>query len=175
MVVCDTVGGRGTCDRGRSGAVIVKDRRIIATGYVGSPIGLPHCDDVGHELKDTVHEDGHASRHCVRTNHAEQNAICQAARFGTSIEGGTLYCKMIPCYTCAKMIINVGIKRVVAQKNYHAGEDSQRVFKEAGIQFDILDGTLEEYPDQVPARTAVPGAAGGGATSAAAPALESDK
>jgi len=154
MVVCDTVGGRGTCDRGRSGAIIVRDRRIISTGYVGSPAGLKHCDEIGHEFKDTVHEDGHVSKHCVRTIHAEQNAICQAARFGVSIDGGTLYCKMTPCYTCAKMIINVGIKRVVAQKDYHAGDDTKRVFKEAGIQFDILDDTLEEYADQVGATPA---------------------
>lgn len=149
MAICDTVGERGTCDRGRSGAVIVKDKRIVSTGYVGSPVGLPHCDEVGHEFKDTIHEDGHISKHCVRTTHAEQNAICQAARFGTAIDGGTLYCKMTPCYTCAKMIINAGIKRVVAQKDYHAGEDTKRVFGEAGIQFDIQDDTLEEYADQV--------------------------
>jgi len=149
MAICDTVGGRGTCDRGRSGAVIVRDKRIVSTGYVGSPMGLKHCDEIGHEFKDTVHEDGHVSKHCVRTSHAEQNAICQAARFGTMIDGGTLYCKMTPCYTCAKMIINSGIKRVVAQKDYHAGDDTKRVFKEAGIQFDIVDATLEEYADQV--------------------------
>ena len=149
MAVCDTVGGRGTCDRGRSGAVIVKDKRIVSTGYVGSPVGLPHCDEVGHEFKDTVHEDGRVSKHCVRTSHAEQNAICQAARFGVSIDGGTLYCKMTPCYTCAKMIINCGIKRVVAQKDYHAGDDTKRIFREAGIQFDIQDDTLEVYADQV--------------------------
>jgi len=147
--ICDMVGGRGTCDRGRSGSVIVKDKRIVSTGYAGSPIGLPHCDEVGHEFKDTVHEDGHVSKHCVRTSHAEQNAICQAARFGTSIDGGTLYCKMTPCYTCAKMIINTGIKRVAVQKDYHAGADSRRIFQEAGIQFDILDDTLEVYADQV--------------------------
>lgn len=166
--ICDAVGSRGTCDRGRSGAVIVRDKRILSTGYAGSPVGLPHCDEVGHEFKDTVHEDGHVSKHCVRTSHAEQNAICQAARFGISIDGGTLYCKMTPCYTCAKMIINSGIKRVVVQKDYHEGTDSRRVFKEAGIQFDIVDDSLEKYADQVPARTAAPGAAGGGATPAAA-------
>jgi len=154
FAICDTVAGRATCDRGRSGAVIVRDRRIVSTGYVGSPMGLPHCDEVGHEFKDTVHDDGHVSKHCVRTSHAEQNAICQAARFGISIDGGTLYAKMTPCYTCAKMIINAGIKRVAVQKDYHAGADSRRIFKEAGVQFDILDDTLEEYADQVGATPA---------------------
>jgi len=146
--ICDAVAKRATCDRGRSGAVIVKNKRILATGYVGSPIGLPHCDDVGHEFKDTINEDGTISKHCVRTTHAEQNAICQAARFGVSIEGSTLYCTMTPCYTCAKMIINAGIERVVAKKDYHASKETKRVFNEAGIQFDIIDNTVEKYDGQ---------------------------
>ncbi len=149
LKIMASVASRATCDRGRSGAVIVKDRRILTTGYVGSPMGLPHCDEVGHEFKDTIHEDGHVSKHCVRTTHAEQNALCQAARFGIPIDGATLYVKMTPCYVCAKIIINAGIKRVVVEKDYHAGEDSRRIFKEAGIQFDILDDVLEEYTDQV--------------------------
>jgi dCMP deaminase len=147
--ICEAVAERATCDRGRSGAVIVKNKRILSTGYVGSPMGTKHCDEVGHEMKDTVHQDGHVSQHCVRTSHAEQNAIVQAARFGIAIDGSTLYCKMTPCYTCAKMIINSGILRVVVEKDYHAGQDSRRIFQEAGIQFEILDDTLEEYADQV--------------------------
>ena len=147
--LCEAVANRATCDRGRSGAVIVKNKRILSTGYVGSPMGTQHCDEIGHEFKDTVHEDGHISKHCVRTSHAEQNAIVQAARFGIAIDGSTLYCKMTPCYTCAKMIINSGILRVVVEKDYHAGQDSRRIFQEAGIQFEILDDTLEEYADQV--------------------------
>lgn len=147
--ICRSVAKRATCDRGRSGAVIVLNRRILTTGYVGSPVGLPHCDDVGHEFKNTIHEDGTISKHCVRTTHAEQNAICQAARFGISIEGSTLYCKMTPCYTCAKMIINVGIKRVVVEKDYHAGKETKRVFNEAGIQFEIMDNIVEKYDGQV--------------------------
>jgi len=143
-----SVANRATCDRGKSGALIVKDKRILATGYVGSPIGLPHCDDVGHEFKETIHADGHVSKHCVRTIHAEQNAICQAAKYGIAINGATLYCQMTPCYVCAKMIINVGIKRVVAKNDYHDGVDSRRIFKEAGIDFEILSDTFEKYADQ---------------------------
>lgn len=146
--VTKVVGGRGTCDRGRSGAVITKNNRILSTGYVGSPCGLPHCDDVGHEFKKTIHDDGSVSNHCVRTTHAELNAIVQAARHGISIEGGTMYCKMVPCYTCAKVIINAGIKRVVAQKDYHTSEDSKRVFEEAGIDLEILDRNVEDYGQQ---------------------------
>ena len=112
----DFVGRRGTCDRGQAGAIIVKDKRILATGYVGSPVGLPHCDEVGHEMHTVVQEDGSQSRHCIRTAHAELNAIANAARFGVAIDGAVLYCKMFPCYVCAKTIINSGIKRVVCIK-----------------------------------------------------------
>ena len=69
---------RATCDRGRSGCVIARDRQILVTGYVGSPSDSPHCDEAGHQFKKMVHEDGHITQHCVRTVHAEQNAICQA-------------------------------------------------------------------------------------------------
>lgn len=147
--ICEAVAARATCDRGRSGAVITKNKRILFTGYVGSPMGLPHCDEVGHEFKDTIHEDGSITKHCVRTTHAEQNAICQAARFGISIDAGTLYCTMTPCYTCAKMIINSGIVRVVVQQDYQASVESRRVFAEAGIKFEILDDKVKEYPNQV--------------------------
>lgn len=144
--ICEAVANRATCDRGKSGAVIAKNKRIIATGYVGSPMGLPHCDEAGHEFKDTVHEDGSVTKHCVRTTHAEQNAICQAARFGIAIDGSTLYCTMTPCYTCAKMIINSGIVRVVVQQDYQTSAESRRIFQEAGIKFEILDDKVKEYP-----------------------------
>ena len=141
------IGKRGTCDRGRSGCVIVKDKRIMTTGYVGSPVGIKHCDEIGHELKATIHEDGSTSKHCVRTAHAEQNAICQAARYGISIAGATLYCKMEPCYICAKMIINAGIVRVVSEKRYHGSKESRRIFKEAGVKLEVLKEETETYKD----------------------------
>ena len=81
----DTVATRATCDRGKSGCIIVKDRRIISTGYVGSPPGLAHCDDVGHLMKQVIDDDGTTRQHCMRTIHAEQNAICQAAKHGISL------------------------------------------------------------------------------------------
>lgn len=148
MEIVKIVGSRGTCDRGRSGCVITRDKRIISTGYVGSPVGLAHCDEVGHEMHTVVHADNHESRHCIRTAHAEQNAIVQAARFGVALEGATLYCKMTPCYACAKMIINAGIKRVVCEEDYHAGQRSRDVFKEACIQYDLLNDRMTEYADQ---------------------------
>lgn len=143
----NVVGSRGTCDRGRSGCVIVKDRRILSTGYVGSPIGTAHCDEAGHEMHTVVHENGEKTRHCIRTSHAEQNAIANAARFGVALERATLYCHMTPCYTCAKMIINAGIKRVVCNKDYHAGARSKEIFKEAGIQYELANDEMQAYAD----------------------------
>lgn len=144
----DAVAQRATCDRGRAGCVIVKDKQILVTGYVGSPKGLPHCDDVGHLLKKVIHEDGRVTQHCVRTVHAEQNAITQAARRGIALDGATLYVRMTPCRTCTMLIINTGIERVVCQKKYHAAEESEAMMLEAGIQLDYLSEDLLEYDGQ---------------------------
>ena len=141
------VGTRGTCDRGKAGCVIIRDRRILSTGYVGSPAGTAHCDDVGHEMHTVIQEDGTKSRHCIRTTHAEQNAIANAARFGIKLEGATLYCHMTPCYTCAKMIINAGMKRVVCNLDYHAGGRSKEIFKEAGVKYELINDKMETYDD----------------------------
>lgn len=144
--LAEMVGTRGTCDRGRAGCVIVKDKRIMATGYVGAPVGLPSCDDVGHEMQTVTDEEGKTSRHCIRTAHAEQNAINNAARIGVAIEGGTVYCKMIPCYKCAQSIINSGIVRLVALKDYHGAIRTKQIFKEAKVEYKIL-GEMETYKD----------------------------
>jgi dCMP deaminase len=148
MEIADTVAKRATCDRGRSGCVIVRDKQILVTGYVGSPRGLPHCDDVGHQLKQVVHEDGHSTTHCVRTVHAEQNAITQAARLGIPLEGSTLYCRMTPCRTCAMLIINCGIIRVVCEKKYHAGSESEEMFKKAGVEINYFSEDIMQYDKQ---------------------------
>lgn len=146
LKLAEIVGSRGTCDRGRAGAVIVKNKRILATGYVGAPVGLPSCDEVGHELNMVTQEDGTISKHCIRTSHAEQNAINNAARVGVAIEGGTMYCKMIPCYKCAQSVINSGIVRVVALKDYHGANRTKQIFKQAKINYEIL-GDMEIYKD----------------------------
>lgn len=148
MEVCRAIAKRATCDRGRSGCVIAKDHQILVTGYVGSPRGLPHCDEVGHLFKTIQHEDGSQTKHCVRTVHAEQNAICQAARRGISIDGATLYCKMTPCRTCAMLIISCGIVRVVAEKRYHDAKDSIQMFKDTGIILEHLSDNIEKYENQ---------------------------
>jgi len=148
MEIAHTVSKRATCDRGRSGCVIARDRQILVTGYVGSPIGLPHCDDVGHQMKKVLHEYGHITKHCVRTVHAEQNAICQAARLGISIAGATLYCRMTPCRVCAMLMINCGIQRVVCEKKYHAGEESEQLFADAGVKLEYFTEEVLTYKDQ---------------------------
>jgi dCMP deaminase len=124
MDITFQVAKRSTCDRARVGAVIVKDKRILTTGYNGSPAGLPHCDEIGHLMVDG---------HCVRTLHAEQNAIIQGALHGVSVAGGTIYVTHQPCITCAKMIINAGIKRVICFDSY-PDELARSFLEQAGIE-----------------------------------------
>ncbi len=144
LEVMHALARRATCDRGRTACVIVKDKQIVVSGYVGSPPGLPHCDEVGHLMKKVVEEDGTISEHCMRTIHAEQNAICQAAKRGVSVDGATIYCKLAPCRTCAMLLIASGIKRVVAEYKYHAGGEAEEMLKQAGISVEYIhDETLQ--------------------------------
>ena len=109
MGIARQVCTRSTCDRKHVGAVIVKDRMILATGYNGSIRGLDHCDDVGHLME---------AGHCVRTVHAEANAIVQAARSGTSLQGASIYVTASPCFHCFKLIANAGIVRIAFGEFY---------------------------------------------------------
>ncbi len=148
MKITREVANRSTCNRGKCGSVIVKNKRLLSTGYAGSPIGAPHCDEVGHLMNEVYDKEGTKSLHCIRTTHAEQNAIVQAARHGISIDGATLYCKMEPCYICAKMIINSGIKRVVAERMYHKAQMSRDLFREAEIDLVVLNKEVATYKNQ---------------------------
>lgn len=148
LKLVDEVAQRATCDRGKSGCIIVKDKRILCSGYVGSPPGFPHCDEVGHLLKKVIDDDGTQRQHCMRTIHAEQNAICQAARYGIPLESTTLYCSMEPCRVCAMLIINVGIKKVVAKRRYHAAQETRELFKNAGVELVVIGNDVEHYDDQ---------------------------
>lgn len=103
MNIAKEVATRSTCDRKHVGAIIVRGKTILSTGYNGSIRGLPHCDTVGHEM-----ENGH----CIRTIHAEANAIVQASRHGIQIENAEIYITASPCYNCFKMIANAGINRI---------------------------------------------------------------
>lgn len=129
MCIALQVATRATCDRKHVGAVIVRDRFILSTGYNGSIPGLAHCDDVGHLM-----EDGH----CVRTVHAEANAICQSARNGARIEGATLYVTASPCFNCFKLCASAGISTIVYGEFYR----DPRIFEfaqEAGITLRHVD------------------------------------
>jgi dCMP deaminase len=145
MNIAELIGSRATCARGRSGCVIVRDRQILVTGYVGSPVGMPHCDEVGHEMHKVINDDGTESEHCIRTVHAEQNAIAQAAKLGVAVEGATLYCHMVPCYVCGKILVNAGIKKIIANKDYHASAKTKKLFTQAGVDFIVLHNTVENY------------------------------
>lgn len=128
MAIARIIATRANCDRLHTGAVLVKDKRIIATGYNGAPPGLPTCDEVGHLM-----EEGH----CVRTIHAEHNLLLQVARLqGSSTEGSTLYAIYSPCIHCAKYLVAAGIKRVVFGKVYRNSEVVDYL-KSAGIDVDI--------------------------------------
>lgn len=145
----EPIGSRGTCDRGRSGAIIVSSHNtILATGYAGAPPGMPHCDEVGHMMITRIDDKGNQSQHCVRTLHAEENAILQCAKDGIRLEGATIYCKMVPCYNCAMRILRVGIKRIVAQKRYHADGMSMDLFSKTGISVTVLNNSVEQYKNQ---------------------------
>ena len=127
MAIAKIIGTRSSCDRLRAGAVLVKDNRIIATGYNGAPPGLSNCDEIGHMIEE---------RHCVRTIHAEHNAILQSAKLsGTSTDGATLYMKYIPCIHCSKYIVAAGIKRIVYVEDYRASI-AVEYLKEAGVGVD---------------------------------------
>lgn len=134
MAIAKIIGTRGTCDRLRAGAVLVKDKRIISTGYNGSPPGLPHCDDVGHLM-----EEGH----CVRTIHGEHNAILQASVLGSmSTVGATLYTLYNPCIHCAKYVVMAGVKRVVIGEIYR-GDKALAYLKNAGLEVELYKPNTE--------------------------------
>ena len=109
MDIARQVATRATCDRKHVGAVVVRDRTILSTGYNGSIRGMPHCDEVGHMME---------SGHCVATVHAEANAILQAAKNGVRIDGATLYTTASPCWPCFKLIANSGCVRIVYGEFY---------------------------------------------------------
>lgn len=139
---------RATCDRGRASCVFVKNKQILVTGYVGSPAGFPHCDEVGHDLRKSFNEDRTISQHCVRTVHAEQNALCQAAKRGIAIDGSTVYVNMTPCRVCTMLLINSGVKRVYALRKYHAGAESEKMFRKAKIKLEYKFNEVEKYQNQ---------------------------
>ncbi len=132
MEITSLVAERSTCRRRKVGAILVKDKRILATGYNGAPSGLPHCLDIGCLREDNNIPSGQRHELC-RGLHAEQNVIIQAARYGIPIQGAILYCTTRPCVICAKMIINSDITAVYYQEGY-ADELADQLLNEAEIK-----------------------------------------
>ena len=137
MEMAELARKRTTCIRRGVGAVIVKDNRVMATGYNGVPRGIKHCSEVGC-LREQMGVPSGKMHELCRGLHAEQNAIIQAACLGQSIEGATLDCTTQPCIICTKMIINAGIKRVVIKESY-PDELAQKMAEEAGLKIDVIE------------------------------------
>jgi dCMP deaminase len=135
MNVARVVASRATCDRKHVGAALVRDRTILSTGYNGSIRGLAHCSEAGHMM-----EDGH----CVRTVHAEANAIIQAAKNGVAVEGATIYTTASPCWPCFKLIANSGCRRIVFGEFYRDG----RIFEYAtALGIELAELKVPSRPD----------------------------
>jgi dCMP deaminase len=137
MDITMLVAKRSTCLRRAVGAVIVKDKRILSTGYNGAPTGIRHCLETGYLREQLNIESGQRHELC-RGIHAEQNAIIQAAYHGVSVKEASLYCTNLPCSICAKMIINAGIRKIYYQSGY-ADDLSREMLREAGVEMTKLD------------------------------------
>lgn len=141
MQIAHLVATRATCPRRSVGAIVVKDKHIVATGYNGAPAGLPHCPPDGH-LNEWP-KGCLISGHCMRSLHAEQNCLLQAAKIGVSCEGSTMYVTCQPCNTCAKMIINAGVSRVVYEGDY-PDDFSLELFRDSKMEvMRYKEGVLE--------------------------------
>jgi dCMP deaminase len=132
--IARAVSERATCDRKKVGAIIVRDKLILATGYNGSPRGWAQCDVHGHEMKNIGGRES-----CIRTIHAEENAVIQCARYGIKMEGAVVYCTASPCYDCFKMLANAGITSVYYGEEYvsarSSGNDISALAERYGITF----------------------------------------
>lgn len=137
MDIALLVARRSTCRRRRVGAIMVRDKRILATGYNGAPTGLPHCLDIGCLREELEIPSGERHELC-RGLHAEQNVIIQAAYHGVSIEGATLYCTNLPCSICSKMLINAGIRDIIYQEGY-ADSMTEEMLSAAGVKLIQID------------------------------------
>ena len=137
MEMAELARTRTTCLRRGVGAVIVKDNRVMATGYNGAPSGVRHCEETGC-LRQKLNVPSGKCHELCRGLHADQNAIIQAARHGQNIAGGTLYCTNQPCVICAKMIINAGIRRIVIKEGY-SDELAVEMLNEAGLEIEMID------------------------------------
>ncbi|MBE6518737.1 MAG: cytidine deaminase [Thermoplasmata archaeon] len=132
MEMAQLVSSRSTCLRRRVGAVIVKEKRVLSTGYNGSPKGTKHCEELGC-IRVRMNVPSGTRHELCRGVHAEQNAVTQAAYFGVSVDGATIYTTTYPCSMCAKILINAGIREIVYSEGY-ADDLSKELLEEAGIK-----------------------------------------
>ena len=137
MDIASLVARRSTCRRRQVGAIVVRDKRILSTGYNGAPTGLPHCLDIGC-LREELGIDSGERHELCRGLHAEQNVIIQAAYHGVRIKDGTLYCTNLPCSICCKMLINAGIYEII-YKEYYADPMAEEMLKAAGVKATQMD------------------------------------
>lgn len=143
MGIAEVVAKRSNCTRRHVGAVVMKDHHILATGYNGTPRGVKNCFEGGCPRCAGKTESGTHLEECLCT-HAEQNAICQAALYGHALEGGTIYITISPCLTCAKLLVNAGIKEVVYGGDYAFLDVVGKMFKEAKVKYRKFAGTQEK-------------------------------
>lgn len=143
MRIALLVAERATCNRAKIGAVIVKDKNIVATGYNGSPAGHPHCSDVGCLIYVSRNPDGEEEENCFRTIHAEINAIAQAAKHGVEIAGADIYINASPCYHCLKTLMNTGIRRIYYLKPYKINRITP-LLEYSDVE--LLQVTLDDMP-----------------------------
>lgn len=129
MMQALVIAQRSTCNRALVGSVVVKDNRIIGTGYNGSVTGEPHCDDVGHQLVDG---------HCVRTIHSEMNSLIQCARNGVSTDNTEIYVTHFPCYNCAKALVQAGIKKINYYYDYNDSPLAIKLFKDCEVPYEQI-------------------------------------
>jgi dCMP deaminase len=138
MTITRQVAERSTCKRAKVGAVIVRDKNILATGYNGAPAGRPHCTDVGCLVYQSKTPNGDIEENCFRTIHAEMNAIAQAAKNGSSIRDGSIYITHTPCIHCLKVLVNTGIKNVFYESPYKL-QTLEEILRLTHVQLEKVD------------------------------------
>ncbi len=149
MRIAQVVASRSTCLRAQVGAVLVRNRSIVATGYNGAPAGMAHCTDVGCLLYKSEAPDGVVETNCFRTIHAEVNAIAQAARNGTSIDGADAYVTASPCVHCLKVLVNVGVRSIYYLRPYKI-DRVREMLDQAGIAFVQVELPPDAPPETLP-------------------------
>ena len=138
LKIADDVATRSTCLRRHVGAILVREKRILTTGYNGAPRGLPHCSDVGC-LRERERVPSGERHELCRGLHAEMNALLQAASYGINIQGSVLYATTHPCTLCVKMLVNCGVRRIVSREDY-PDELAKKMLEQAGVRVEIVPG-----------------------------------